>query len=56
MIEHAEWIFRVRDLLGMQTQWMNILSGFVYSSTNWPLLTVGQNLILNSVLKLNPLN
>ena len=28
----------------------------VYSSTNWPPLSGGQNSILNWVLKLNPLN
>ena len=28
----------------------------VYSNTNWPPFTGGQNSILNLVLKLNPLN
>ena len=37
------------------TKFPDIPAG-VYSSTNWPLFTGGQNSILNRVLKLNPLS
>ena len=48
----------ITENISIVQMWSN--EGFedtrVYSSTNWPLLTGGQNLILNWVLKLNLLN
>ena len=65
LIDGVEWYARFLKLFHSEGRYSikkqqatvaKLMSTGVYSNTNWPPFTGGENSILNWVLKLNPLN